>query len=104
MEFKSSVRNALGIVLVVAVPVVSWAAADGATLYKSKCAGCHGAGGEGKPAVKGPALRGTTLDAGKIVQHITKGEATSKPPHKKGISGVTDAQANAIAEFIKTLK
>ena len=104
MKFRSSVRSALGIVLVVALPVVSWAADDGAALYKSKCAGCHGASGEGKPAVKAPALKGTTLDADKIAQHITKGEPNSKPPHKKGISGVTETQANAIAEFVKTLK
>src|SRR5215472_10868013 len=104
MKFRSSVRSALGIVLVVALPAVSWAANDGAALYKSKCAGCHGASGEGKPAVKAPALKETTLDADKIAQHITKGEPNSKPPHKKGISGVTEAQAKAIAEFIKTLK
>ena len=104
MKYTSSVRKALGIALLVAVPVVSWAADDGAALYKSKCAGCHGAGGEGKPAVKAPALRGTALEADKIAQHITKGEPNSKPPHKKGISGVTEAQAKAIAEFIKALK
>jgi len=40
----------------------SWAANDGAALYKQKCAGCHGAGGEGKPAIRAPALKGTTLD------------------------------------------
>jgi len=104
MKFKSSVRNALGILLVAAVPGASWAADEGAALYKSKCAGCHGASGEGKHAVKAPALKGTALDADKIAEHITKGEPTSKPPHKKGISGVTEAQAKAIAEFIKTLK
>jgi hypothetical protein len=38
------------------------------------------------------------------VQHITKGEPDSKAPHNKGISGVNDAQAKAIAEFVKTLK
>lgn len=103
MKYTSSVRKAMGIALLVAVPAVSWAADDGAALYKSKCAGCHGAGGEGKPAVKAPALKGTTLEADKIAQHITKGEPNSKPPHKKGISGVTEAQAKAIAEFIKAL-
>ena len=103
MKCKSFVWNALGVALLMAMPAASWAADDGAALYKSKCAGCHGAGGEGKPTVKAPALKGTTLDADKIVHHITKGEPTSKPPHKKGISGVSEAQAKAIAEFIKTL-
>jgi mono/diheme cytochrome c family protein len=104
MKCRSCVRNALGIALLVTVPALSWAADDGAAKYKAKCAGCHGAGGEGKPAVKAPALKGSALDADKIAQHITKGEPNSKPPHKKGIPGVTEAQAKAIAEFIKTLK
>jgi mono/diheme cytochrome c family protein len=82
----------------------SWAADDGAALYKKKCAGCHGASGEGKPAMKAPALKGTTKDASQIVEHITKGEPGSKAPHNKGISGLTDEQANAIAEFVKTLQ
>ena len=82
----------------------SWAADEGAVLYKSKCSGCHGATGEGKAAIKAPALKGTTLDASQITEHITKGESTSKPPHNKGISGVTEEQAKSIAEYVKTLK
>jgi cytochrome c len=103
MKYGPSVRTALSVALLVATPVVSLAAGDGAALYKSKCAGCHGAAGEGKPAVKAPALKGTALDAGKIAHHITKGEPNSKPPHKKGIAGVTEAQAKAIADFVKKL-
>jgi len=86
------------------LPKPSGAADDGAALYKSKCAGCHGAKGEGKPAVKAPALKGTALTTDQIAEHITKGEASSKAPHNKGISGVSETQAKAIAEFIKTLK
>ena len=82
----------------------SWAADEGAVLYKSKCSGCHGAAGEGKAAMKAPALKGTSLDASQIVAHVTKGEATSKPPHNKGIAGVTEEQAQSIADFVKSLK
>ncbi len=39
---------------------LSWGANQGASLYKTKCAGCHGTKGEGKPAVKAPALKGTS--------------------------------------------
>ena len=82
----------------------AWAAGDeGASLYKKKCAACHGANGEGKPAMKAPALKGSTMDANQVVQHITKGEATSKAPHNKGIAGLSEAQAKAIAEYVKTL-
>jgi len=82
----------------------SWAAADGPALYKTKCAGCHGANGEGKPAMKAPALKGTKLEANQIAEHITKGESGSKAPHNKGISGLNEEQAKAIAEYTKTLK
>jgi cytochrome c len=90
-------------VLLMASPA-SWAAQDGAALYKTKCAGCHGANGEGKPGMKAPALKGTKLEADQIVQHITKGEPDSKPPHNKGMSGVSEEQAKAIADYVKTLK
>ena len=84
--------------------LASWAADDGAALYKAKCAGCHGASGEGKPAIKAPALKGTNLEASKIAEHIAKGEPGSKAPHNKGIAGLNDEQAKAIAEYVKTLK
>lgn len=93
----------LAVVLLVGSSV-SWAADDGAALYKKKCAGCHGAGGEGKPAMKAPALKGTSLEASQIVDHITKGESGSKAPHNKGIAGLSDEQAKTIAEWVKTLK
>jgi mono/diheme cytochrome c family protein len=86
------------------VSLSSWAADDGATLYKKKCAGCHGANGEGKPAIKAPPLKGTGREANQIAEHITKGESGSKAPHNKGIAGLNDEQAKTIAEWVKTLK
>jgi cytochrome c len=82
----------------------SWAADDGAALYKTKCAGCHGATGEGKPAMKAPALKGTNLDVNQVVDRLTKGQSGSKAPHSKGMAGLNGEQAKAIAEYIKTLK
>jgi mono/diheme cytochrome c family protein len=104
MNYKPTVGSMLGLAVLLAIPAVSRAADEGATLYKTKCSGCHGATGDGKPSVKAPALKGTTWDVDKIVHHITTGEPDSKPPHKKGITGVTESQAKAIAEFVKTLK
>jgi mono/diheme cytochrome c family protein len=104
MKCKLWVANVIGAGLLLAVPAVASGAEDGAALYKTKCAGCHGPSGEGKPAMKAPALKGTSLTAEQITQHLTKGEATSKAPHNKGITGLNDAQAKAIADFVKTLK
>lgn len=93
----------LAVVLILVITAGSSAAADASALYKKKCAGCHGASGEGKPAVKAPALKGTQKDAGQIAQHLTKGEPTSKAPHNKGMSGLTEEQATALAEYVKSL-
>jgi cytochrome c553 len=90
--------------IVVFTFTASLAAEDGSALYKKKCSGCHGASGEGKPAVKAPALKGTTLEASQIVEHTAKGEPKSKPPHNKPITGLNEEQVKAIAEFVKTLK
>jgi mono/diheme cytochrome c family protein len=100
MKCKSLVTAAL----LFMASTACWAAEDGAALYKTKCAGCHGASGEGKPVMKAPALKGTTLDLKQLVDHITKGEPTSKAPHNKGITGLNNEQAMAIAQFIKALK
>jgi len=81
----------------------AFGADDGAALYKSKCAGCHGAGGEGKPAMKAPALKGTSVSDDQITERVVKGTADSKGPHKKGIAGLTEAQAKAIAAHVKAL-
>ena len=44
------------------------------------------------------------MDVDKITQHLLKGEPDSKAPHNKGISGVNETQAKALAQFVKTLK
>ena len=76
-------------------------AADGAATYKAKCAGCHGAEGQGKV---GPALKGTSLTADQINDLLTKGNDAKKPPHKKALAGVSADDAKAVADFVKTLK
>jgi cytochrome c len=104
MNYKLVAGMTVCLGLLALMPNSALGADDGAALYKSKCAGCHGASGEGKPAMKAPALKGTSWDADKITQHITKGEPDSKAPHKKGIAGVSDEQAKAIADYVKSLK
>ena len=75
-------------------------AEDGAALYKSRCAGCHGAQGEGK---KAPSLKTTKMDANQITDHLAKGEPASKAPHNKAMSGLKPEQTKAIAEHVKSL-
>jgi mono/diheme cytochrome c family protein len=90
--------------VLITLSLASLAADDGGDLYKKKCAGCHGASGEGKPSVKAPSLKGTQLEASQIADHTTNGNPQAKAPHNKPISGMTEEQAKAIADFVKTLK
>jgi len=76
-------------------------AQDGAATYKTKCAGCHGAEGQGKV---GPALKGTSLTEAQITDLLTKGDDAKKAPHKKALSGLTADDAKAVTTFVKTLK
>lgn len=80
---------------------MAFAAEDGAAIYKTKCAGCHGAAGEGK---MGPALKGTSLSADQIADALLKGAPGKKAPHGKAMAGVTAEQASAVAAYVKSLK
>ncbi len=95
---------AIAVALMIALPNLSWAGEDGAALFKAKCAACHGAAGEGKPALKAPALKGTSLSEEKIVEFLTKGDAAKKAPHTAGVKGINEEQAKAIAKAVKELK
>ena len=68
-------------------------AEDGAVLYKAKCAGCHGAAGEGK---SGPAIKGT--DVASVLSAGGK-----KGIHAKPFNASPDDQ-KAIAAFVAGLK
>jgi len=89
---------AIAVALMMVVPSLSWAAEDGAAVYKAKCAMCHGPDGAGKI---GPAVKGTKVD---VAAFVMNGEAGKKAPHTKGVNGVSADQAKAVAEYVKSLK
>jgi len=82
------------------VSSLAWAE-DGAALYKTKCAACHGAAGEGKI---GPSLQKTAMTPAQITDLLTKGAEGKKAPHGKAVSGLTADQAAAVAAYVGTLK
>jgi mono/diheme cytochrome c family protein len=100
MRRKFTTLSTIVIALLASDPC--WAA-DGAALYKTRCANCHGATGEGKPAMKSPALKGDAMSADQIQQLLVEGAPGKKAPHAKAISGLNADQAKAIAAFVKTL-
>ncbi len=95
---KLLIATAIGLCL--ALPTFA-SAADGAATYKAKCAGCHGADGQGK---MGPALKGTSKSADEIATFLTTGDESKKMPHKKPLSGLSADEAKAVAEYVKSLK
>lgn len=88
--------------LAVTMLPASLCAQNGAALYKSKCAACHGENGEGRPRMKMPAVAGTAMTAEQLATYLLKGEP-GKKIHNKPVSGMTEERARAISEFVKSL-
>jgi cytochrome c553 len=89
-------------VLLASISMLAWMQApaqDGSTLFKTKCAMCHGDQGQGKPPMA-PKLAGTSKD---VTAVLTKG-GEAKAPHVNAMSALTPAQVSALAAFVKTLK
>ncbi len=88
--------------LFILIPNLSWAADDGASIYKAKCAMCHGADATGKPAAKIPSLvsddakKATNDDLAKSITEVAKHPATLKslPPD----------QVKMVVEYIRSLQ
>ena len=87
----------------VSIPLLLWAshafAADGAALFKAKCAGCHGADGKAEtPAAKSmkvPALAGKGLEAEGVVKHVRSSEK-----HKAVAGKLSDEELTAIGNAL----
>jgi len=85
-------------------PNLSWAADDGATVYKTKCAACHGADLAGKPAAKIPSL--VSDDAKKasddeLTDMIANGGKDKKAMHAFANKGVTPDQVKMLIAYIR---
>ena len=85
----------------VLVSAASWTAPQGdfdaAGTYKAKCVACHGPKAEKK-------FDRAKSDADHL-QTILKGKKMEKPPNMPGYEekGVTEAQAKALLEFMKSI-
>jgi mono/diheme cytochrome c family protein len=69
--------------------------ANGEKLFKTKCAGCHGANGEGKAAMKSPSIKGKSAD------DITKAFASS--PKHASVKSLAPAGVKDLAAYLATL-
>jgi len=44
------------------------------------------------------------MPVNEITERLTKGVAASKAPHNKGMAGLTENQAKAVGDYIKSLR
>jgi mono/diheme cytochrome c family protein len=106
---KTTVITLILFALAIALPVM--ATEDGAALFKTKCAACHGKTGAGDtPIAKAKNIK----DLGSAdIQKMTDAELTDMianggPNKVKGhdykAKGLTDDQIKALVTFIRTLK
>jgi len=90
----------IAVALFILIPNLSWAAEDGAALYKAKCAACHGPDGAGKGAAKS-----LVSDEVKKMsdEDITKFLA-SNPKHASANKTLTPEQVTAVISHIRGLE
>jgi mono/diheme cytochrome c family protein len=91
----------IAVALFILIPNLSWAE-DGASVYKAKCAACHGADGAGKPAAKIPSLTGD--DAKKLSETDLSKAVTEKPKHAGIAKSLTPDQVKMIVSYIRDLQ
>jgi mono/diheme cytochrome c family protein len=94
----------IALALFLIVPNLSWAGEDGATVYKTKCAACHGADLGGKPAAKVPSLvsdDAKKLSNADLTDMIAGGGKDKKTSHAFANKGVTPDQIKMVAAYIR---
>jgi len=94
----------IALTLFLVLPNLSWAADDGAGVYKTKCAACHGADLAGKPAAKIPSL--VADDAKKasdadLTDMIANGGKDKKASHAIARKGLTADQTKMVVAYIR---
>ncbi len=96
----------VALALFLILPNLSWAQAD---IYKTKCAGCHGVDGKtttagqkmGAPAFSSDQVQKAS-DA-QLADFIENGGPQKKASHAFGAKGISQAEAQKLAGYVKTL-
>lgn len=92
----------IAVALFILIPSLSWAAEDGAALYKAKCAMCHGPDAAGKPAMKAPSL--ISDEAKKLSDDDLAKAVTEKAKHPPAVKGLAADQVKAIVTYVRSLQ
>jgi mono/diheme cytochrome c family protein len=94
----------IALALFLILPNLSWAADDGAAVYKAKCAVCHGADLAGKPAAKAPSLisdESKKASDADLTDAIANGGKAKKAMHAFANKGVTPDQVKMVISYIR---
>lgn len=94
----------IALALFLILPNLSWAADDGAAIYKTKCAACHGADLAGKPAAKLPSLvsdDAKKLSDADLTDIIANGGKDKKASHAFASKGLTPDQIKMVVSYVR---
>jgi mono/diheme cytochrome c family protein len=92
----------IAVALFILIPNLSWAADDGAAIYKTKCAACHGADAAGKPAAKIPSL--ISDEAKKTSDDDVAKAITEKAKHPAPVKSLPADQVKMVVQYIRSLQ
>ncbi|MGA7576284.1 MAG: cytochrome c [Terriglobales bacterium] len=91
----------IAMALFILMPSLSWAD-DGATLYKAKCAMCHGADAAGKPAAKIPSL---ISDEAKKMSDADLSKAVAETAKHPGpVKSLSADDVKAVVTYVRSLQ
>jgi mono/diheme cytochrome c family protein len=88
--------------LFILIPNLSWAADDGASIYKAKCAACHGADAAGKPAAKIPSL--ISDEAKKTSDDGVAKAVADTAKHPATVKSLPPDQVKMVVSYIRSLQ
>ena len=106
---RIAIITAALMLIAIALPVM--AAEDGAALFKTKCAACHGKTGAGDtPIAKAKAIKDLgsaeiqKLTDADLTDMIANGGPNKVKGHDFKAKGLSDEQVKALVAFVRTLK
>lgn len=97
----------IALALFLVLPNLSWAGDDGATIYKAKCAACHGADGAGKPAMKIPSLVSDDVKKASdadLTDMVSNGGKDKKAAHAFSNKGLTPDQIKMVIAYVREMQ
>ncbi|SJZ70392.1 c-type cytochrome [Consotaella salsifontis] len=101
MSFRIRGAAAALFIAVLAVPLPALADEDGAELFRSTCADCHGAKGDQRALGQSRPI--ATLDAATITETLIARRAAPRTMQDRVKAALTDDEVKALADYVSSL-